>query len=176
MWNLKRDVLGSLRLSESTLVLASAPLRLHSPHDRLSLGSPWLFRPTLVSDSAPFGFIRLRPGRASMEPVLRVRQTAMAPLLEYERQLVLELLDTDGLVVCARGLGADRLLYHFLRLHCHPACLVLVLNTQSAEEVRPRWRGSEGTPRMLGGILSGCEVSDRDRGALRGIQAPDTTR
>ncbi|XP_004586829.2 DNA repair endonuclease XPF [Ochotona princeps] len=66
-----------------------------------------------------------------MEPACR---PAMAPLLEYERQLVLELLDTDGLVVCARGLGADRLLYHFLRLHCHPACLVLVLNTQPAEE------------------------------------------
>ncbi|XP_042554356.1 DNA repair endonuclease XPF [Dipodomys spectabilis] len=65
---------------------------------------------------------------------LRAQPTSMAPLLEYERQLVLELLDTDGLVVCARGLGADRLLYHFLRLHCHPACLVLVLNTQPAEE------------------------------------------
>ncbi|KAM6155601.1 DNA repair endonuclease XPF [Rhynchocyon petersi] len=69
-----------------------------------------------------------------MEPRLAARRTAMAPLLEYERQLVLELLDADGLVVCARGLGADRLLYHFLRLHCHPACLVLVLNTQPAEE------------------------------------------
>ncbi|XP_059549191.1 DNA repair endonuclease XPF isoform X2 [Myotis daubentonii] len=69
-----------------------------------------------------------------MERGLSARPTAMAPLLEYERQLVLELLDADGLVVCARGLGADRLLYHFLRLHCHPACLVLVLNTQPAEE------------------------------------------
>ncbi|XP_027973309.1 DNA repair endonuclease XPF isoform X2 [Eumetopias jubatus] len=69
-----------------------------------------------------------------MEPGPPARPTAMAPLLEYERQLVLELLDADGLVVCARGLGADRLLYHFLRLHCHPACLVLVLNTQPAEE------------------------------------------
>ncbi|XP_012502999.1 PREDICTED: DNA repair endonuclease XPF [Propithecus coquereli] len=69
-----------------------------------------------------------------MEPGSPARRTAMAPLLEYERQLVLELLDTDGLVVCARGLGADRLLYHFLQLHCHPACLVLVLNTQPAEE------------------------------------------
>uniref|UniRef100_A0A452R9E2 ERCC4 domain-containing protein n=1 Tax=Ursus americanus TaxID=9643 RepID=A0A452R9E2_URSAM len=69
-----------------------------------------------------------------MELGLPARPTAMAPLLEYERQLVLELLDADGLVVCARGLGADRLLYHFLRLHCHPACLVLVLNTQPAEE------------------------------------------
>nr|XP_004652331.1 DNA repair endonuclease XPF [Jaculus jaculus] len=69
-----------------------------------------------------------------MQPGLPAQRKAMAPLLEYERQLVLELLDTDGLVVCARGLGADRLLYHFLRLHCHPACLVLVLNTQPAEE------------------------------------------
>ncbi|KAG8513463.1 DNA repair endonuclease XPF, partial [Galemys pyrenaicus] len=74
------------------------------------------------------------PGRARMERGVPARPLAMAPLLEYERQLVLELLETDGLVVCARGLGADRLLYHFLRLHCHPACLVLVLNTQPAEE------------------------------------------
>lgn len=73
-----------------------------------------------------------------MERCLLAVGKAMAPLLEYERQLVLELLDSDGLVVCARGLGADRLLYHFLRLHCHPACLVLVLNTQPAEEVRLR--------------------------------------
>ncbi|XP_045675527.1 DNA repair endonuclease XPF [Phyllostomus hastatus] len=69
-----------------------------------------------------------------MKPGPSARLTAMAPLLEYERQLVLELLEADGLVVCARGLGADRLLYHFLRLHCHPACLVLVLSTQPAEE------------------------------------------
>ncbi|XP_004604386.2 DNA repair endonuclease XPF [Sorex araneus] len=69
-----------------------------------------------------------------MEPGRRASRLAMAPLLEYERQLVLELLEADGLVVCARGLGADRLLYHFLRLHSHPACLVLVLNTQPAEE------------------------------------------
>lgn len=84
-----------------------------------------------------------------MEPRLPASRPAMAPLLEYERQLVLELLEADGLVVCARGLGADRLLYHFLRLHCNPACLVLVLNTQPAEEVRRaggrgRERGSRG--------------------------------
>ncbi|NXS11709.1 XPF endonuclease, partial [Neodrepanis coruscans] len=59
---------------------------------------------------------------------------AMAALLEYERQVFLELLERDGLVVCARGLGIDRLLLHFLRLHCEPAGLVLVLNTGPAEE------------------------------------------
>lgn len=85
---------------------------------------------------------------------LAVRK-AMAPLLEYERQLVLELLDSDGLVVCARGLGADRLLYHFLRLHCHPACLVLVLNTQPAEEVRLR----EGWTRGRGDIRAATRAA-----------------
>ncbi|XP_028913418.1 DNA repair endonuclease XPF [Ornithorhynchus anatinus] len=58
----------------------------------------------------------------------------MAPLLAYESQQVLELFHSDGLLVGARGLGVDRLLGHFLRLHCHPACLVLVLNTGPAEE------------------------------------------
>ncbi|MXQ80700.1 hypothetical protein E5288_WYG009203 [Bos mutus] len=83
----------------------------------------------------------------------------MAPLLEYERQLVLELLDADGLVVCARGLGADRLLYHFLRLHCHPACLVLVLNTQPAEEEyfinQLKIEGVEHLPRRVTNEITG---------------------
>uniref|UniRef100_A0AAA9SBB1 DNA repair endonuclease XPF n=1 Tax=Bos taurus TaxID=9913 RepID=A0AAA9SBB1_BOVIN len=94
-----------------------------------------------------------------MEPGSPARVTAMAPLLEYERQLVLELLDADGLVVCARGLGADRLLYHFLRLHCHPACLVLVLNTQPAEEEyfinQLKIEGVEHLPRRVTNEITG---------------------
>nr|XP_060642340.1 DNA repair endonuclease XPF isoform X1 [Anolis sagrei ordinatus] len=58
---------------------------------------------------------------------------AWAPL-EHERQLFLDLFDQDGLVICARGLGVDRLLLRFLRLYCDPARLVLVLNTNPAEE------------------------------------------
>ena len=108
-----------------------------------------------------------------MEPGSPARVTAMAPLLEYERQLVLELLDADGLVVCARGLGADRLLYHFLRLHCHPACLVLVLNTQPAEEVRPAaGAGDKGTPRELGSLLSGRRPRAEAK-PLRAMRGPD---
>lgn len=132
--------LGSFRLRSAHALLGYP--RLPSDDAALALGLPSAelgrrsSRPRL--SSATFG---RGPGRAPMEPGPSARLTAMAPLLEYERQLVLELLDTDGLVVCARGLGADRLLYHFLRLHCHPACLVLVLNTQPAEEVRPPARG-----------------------------------
>ncbi|XP_009982557.1 PREDICTED: DNA repair endonuclease XPF, partial [Tauraco erythrolophus] len=46
----------------------------------------------------------------------------------------LDLFHQDGLVICARGLGIDRLLLRFLRLYCEPASLVLVLNTGPAEE------------------------------------------
>ncbi|NWU98674.1 XPF endonuclease, partial [Upupa epops] len=62
------------------------------------------------------------------------RGGAMSALLEHERQLFLEQFQQDGLVVCARGLGIDRLLLRFLRLYCEPASLVLVLNTSPAEE------------------------------------------
>ncbi|XP_075623942.1 DNA repair endonuclease XPF isoform X2 [Balearica regulorum gibbericeps] len=58
----------------------------------------------------------------------------MAVLLEHESQIFLDLFHQDGLVVCARGLGVDRLLLRFLRLYCEPASLVLVLNTSPAEE------------------------------------------
>ncbi|KAM6351415.1 DNA repair endonuclease XPF isoform 3-T3 [Alca torda] len=58
----------------------------------------------------------------------------MAALLEHESQIFLDLFHQDGLVICARGLGVDRLLLRFLRLYCEPASLVLVLNTSPAEE------------------------------------------
>ncbi|NWX95599.1 XPF endonuclease, partial [Nothoprocta ornata] len=61
-------------------------------------------------------------------------RAAMAALLEHESQIFLDLFHSDGLVVCARGLGIDRLLLRFLRLYCEPASLVLVLNTSAAEE------------------------------------------
>ncbi|KAL8175201.1 UNVERIFIED_CONTAM: DNA repair endonuclease XPF [Gekko kuhli] len=60
-----------------------------------------------------------------------------APLsapLEHETQIFLDLFHQDGLVICARGLGIDRLLLRFLRLYCVPTGLVVVLNTSPAEE------------------------------------------
>uniref|UniRef100_A0A8C6XRB8 DNA repair endonuclease XPF n=1 Tax=Naja naja TaxID=35670 RepID=A0A8C6XRB8_NAJNA len=59
---------------------------------------------------------------------------AAGPALEHETQIFLDLFHQDGLVICARGLGVDRLLLHFLRLYCEPTRLVLVLNTSPAEE------------------------------------------
>ncbi|XP_058013491.1 DNA repair endonuclease XPF isoform X2 [Ahaetulla prasina] len=59
---------------------------------------------------------------------------AAGPPLEHETQIFLDLFHQDGLVICARGLGVDRLLLRFLRLYCEPTRLVLVLNTSPAEE------------------------------------------
>ncbi|CAH2306930.1 DNA repair endonuclease XPF [Pelobates cultripes] len=58
----------------------------------------------------------------------------MAPLLEYENQVFLDLFHEDGLVITGRGLGIDRILQNFLKLYCDPGNLVLVLNTDTAEE------------------------------------------
>uniref|UniRef100_A0A8C8R519 DNA repair endonuclease XPF n=1 Tax=Pelusios castaneus TaxID=367368 RepID=A0A8C8R519_9SAUR len=58
----------------------------------------------------------------------------MGASLEHENQVFLDLFDQDGLVICARGLGIDRILLRFLRLYCEPSNLVLVLNTSPAEE------------------------------------------
>ncbi|XP_070617179.1 DNA repair endonuclease XPF isoform X2 [Erythrolamprus reginae] len=59
---------------------------------------------------------------------------AAGPPLEHETQIFLDLFHQDGLVICARGMGVDRLLLRFLRLYCEPTRLVLVLNTGPAEE------------------------------------------
>ncbi|KAG8432939.1 hypothetical protein GDO86_017269 [Hymenochirus boettgeri] len=58
----------------------------------------------------------------------------MAPLLEHENQIFLDLFHEDGLVITGRGLGIDRILQNFLKLYCDPGNLVLVLNTNTAEE------------------------------------------
>ncbi|XP_072124953.1 DNA repair endonuclease XPF [Mobula birostris] len=58
----------------------------------------------------------------------------MAPLLEHENQIFLDLFHEDGLVITAKGLGIDRILLNFLKLYCDPGNLVLVLNTNLAEE------------------------------------------
>ncbi|XP_071952439.1 DNA repair endonuclease XPF-like isoform X2 [Antedon mediterranea] len=55
-------------------------------------------------------------------------------LLEYEKQMFLDLFHEDGLIVSARGLGIERLLLHFIELYSDPGNLVLVLNTSSHEE------------------------------------------
>lgn len=48
--------------------------------------------------------------------------------LPFEKQVLEELHAEDGLLVMGRGLGVQRALACFARLHCSPRCLVLCLN------------------------------------------------
>ncbi|XP_064605253.1 DNA repair endonuclease XPF-like [Liolophura sinensis] len=54
-------------------------------------------------------------------------------LLDYENQMFLDAFHEDGLLVTAKGLGIDRILKNFIKVHCDPANLVLVLNVSSTE-------------------------------------------
>ncbi|KAM6951362.1 DNA repair endonuclease XPF [Aplochiton taeniatus] len=56
------------------------------------------------------------------------------PFLEFETEMFLSLLDTDGLLVTAEGMGIDRLLLHFMRVYSEEGNLVLLLNTTTPEQ------------------------------------------
>ncbi|XP_043945344.1 DNA repair endonuclease XPF [Protopterus annectens] len=88
--------------------------------------------------------------------------TAMGPLLEHENQIFLDLFHEDGLVITARGLGIDRILYNFLKLYSDPGNLVLVLNTTVPEEEyfieQLRSEGVSHLPKIITN-----EISSNDR-------------
>uniref|UniRef100_H3D5V9 DNA repair endonuclease XPF n=1 Tax=Tetraodon nigroviridis TaxID=99883 RepID=H3D5V9_TETNG len=56
------------------------------------------------------------------------------PLLEFETEMFLSLLGSDGLVVAAEGMGIDRVLLQFMRVYSEPGSLVLLLNTTTPEQ------------------------------------------
>ncbi|XP_069763477.1 DNA repair endonuclease XPF isoform X2 [Narcine bancroftii] len=89
----------------------------------------------------------------------------MAPLLEHENQIFLDLFHEDGLVITAKGLGVDRILLNFLKLYCDPGNLVLVLSTNVAEEQyfieQLRSEGVSHLPRIITN-----EIPSNDRYAV----------
>ncbi|CAN0312752.1 unnamed protein product [Lampetra fluviatilis] len=88
----------------------------------------------------------------------------MGALLEHERQIAQEVMAEDGLVVTARGMGADRLLLHLIALHCEPGALLVVINTSPAEEEHfieeLRRAGVTHLPRVITNEVSGPERQD----------------
>ena len=59
------------------------------------------------------------------------------PLLEFETEMFLSLFGCDGLLVAAEGMGMDRILLQFMRVHSEKDSLVLLLNTTTPEQVSP---------------------------------------
>nr|XP_057917292.1 DNA repair endonuclease XPF isoform X2 [Doryrhamphus excisus] len=56
------------------------------------------------------------------------------PLLEFETEMFLSLLGSDGLLVVAEGMGIDRILLQFMRVYSEQGSLVLLLNTTTPEQ------------------------------------------
>uniref|UniRef100_A0A182R4N6 DNA repair endonuclease XPF n=1 Tax=Anopheles funestus TaxID=62324 RepID=A0A182R4N6_ANOFN len=56
------------------------------------------------------------------------------PLLEYEKQMFFDLLHTDALVVCAKGIAYERAMLNLLKIFCDTSTLVLVVNCSETEE------------------------------------------
>jgi DNA excision repair protein ERCC-4 len=58
----------------------------------------------------------------------------MVELLPYENQIFLDLYHEDGLLVMAEGLGLERIFLNFIKLYCDPSHLIMIVNTNEAEE------------------------------------------
>ncbi|XP_062139440.1 DNA repair endonuclease XPF [Drosophila sulfurigaster albostrigata] len=55
-------------------------------------------------------------------------------LLEYEKQMFLDLIHQDGLLVCAKGLSYERVLINILKVYSDAGNLLLVVNSSDCEE------------------------------------------
>ncbi|XP_002022063.2 DNA repair endonuclease XPF [Drosophila persimilis] len=55
-------------------------------------------------------------------------------LLEYEKQMFLDLVHADGLLVCAKGLSYERALVHILKAYSDAGNLILIINGSDWEE------------------------------------------
>ncbi|KAG0182633.1 hypothetical protein DFQ29_002965 [Apophysomyces sp. BC1021] len=67
-------------------------------------------------------------------------RTDTKPLLEFQKQILTEIVAEDALLILAQGLGLFKLLCLFLQLHCKDNHLVLVLNTTQTQNAAIRER------------------------------------
>ena len=58
----------------------------------------------------------------------------MATVMEYENQIYLDMFHNEALLIMAEGLGIERIFLNFIKLYSDPTHLVLILNTEEAEE------------------------------------------
>lgn len=66
--------------------------------------------------------------QTAAKPKMSPRGQALPHWLAYEKEIFHELYDQDALLVMAKGLGVQRALACFVRIHCSPKSLVLCLN------------------------------------------------
>ncbi|MFH4978518.1 hypothetical protein AB6A40_005227 [Gnathostoma spinigerum] len=89
--------------------------------------------------------------------------------MEYEKNLMLDTLSDDVLIIVARGLGLERLMLHHLHLYSDSKLLVLVINTTQNDEAyflsRLRSLNPNCPPKIINADVS---VKDRENLYLEG--------
>ncbi|RKP08935.1 hypothetical protein THASP1DRAFT_14944 [Thamnocephalis sphaerospora] len=102
----------------------------------------------------------------------------MALQLPFQRQIFTELLEEDGLLVLAKGLGLQRLLAAFLQLAAERHTLVVLLNAPADEEERLRLELAELTSAQvtLNVLKNDVKAEDRVEAYRRGGLISVTSR
>ncbi|XP_037092909.1 DNA repair endonuclease XPF-like [Pollicipes pollicipes] len=99
----------------------------------------------------------------------RLETVTKGAMLEYETQMLLDLLHEDGLLVTAKGLGLERLFAALVRVLCDPAQLVLVLGTSRAEEEHVTSQlEADGCSPLPRAVTADTSVTDRQQVYLQG--------
>ncbi|KAG7203362.1 hypothetical protein KM043_013437 [Ampulex compressa] len=89
--------------------------------------------------------------------------------LEYENQMFLDVLDEDGLVVAAKGLGIETVFVNILKVYLDPGNLVIILGTTGHDEQyfinTLKSLGTKYLPRV---VTSECTSDEREIMYLEG--------
>ncbi|XP_076352632.1 DNA repair endonuclease XPF-like [Tachypleus tridentatus] len=89
-------------------------------------------------------------------------QRIVMGLLQFENELILKLVEEDGLVITAKGLGIERVLMNLIKVYNHPGNLILVIGTSVREEEffleQLKIADVQPAPKL---ITSECGVNDR---------------
>ncbi|XP_068247046.1 DNA repair endonuclease XPF [Palaemon carinicauda] len=90
-------------------------------------------------------------------------------MLEYENQMLLDLLHEDGLLIAAKGLGLERVLESLITTFNDPGNLVVVIGTTAKEEEfilsQLENQGVTSLPRC---ITAECSVNERSQIYMKG--------
>ncbi|XP_015186628.1 PREDICTED: DNA repair endonuclease XPF isoform X1 [Polistes dominula] len=90
-------------------------------------------------------------------------------MLEYENEMLLEVLQEDGLVITAKGLGIETVFVNLLKVYLDPGNLVIVLGTLETDEKyfidELKSLGTKTLPRIVTGQ---CTSSEREQLYLDG--------
>lgn len=90
-------------------------------------------------------------------------------MLEYENEMLLEILQEDGLVITAKGLGIETVFVNILKVYLDPGNLVIVLGTLETDEKyfidELKSLGTKILPRIISGQ---CTSNEREQLYLEG--------